>query len=315
MKSLFTLIQWQQFVASAVLTLVLSLFLPFVIPILVPENSDFLIFLLACLFFVIALTLFIVLSSAILYRVSQHCMQYLEEKKNRDIVIKKRKKSVYINKDMFDRQVCRITDSFIMKNYTGQVYHDYLIKMESDGTFPSVSDYTFRINDEEFQGDESKTPSQKYTRISNGKTTNGVEIHIPVNIVDDKEECHFSISHSNSDNMDKLFNCLDVCAKEDDCKEYLSIRVNHRVEKLELSCIISPELQKEGYCVVPKIHCFDAQFKWEVLDASMQPMWNYQKMLSQTKATPLSSKEGVRWIIYNPRIGYQYKLYFSLSKK
>lgn len=216
---------------------------------------------------------------------------------------------------MFEQKVCRITDSFIMKNYTGQIYPDYLIKMESEGTFPSVKDYTFRINDDEFQGDDIRTPSQRYTRIADGKMTNGIEIHVPVNIVDDTEDCHFSISHDKSDNMDKLFNCLEADAKEEDCKEYLSIRVNHRVEKMELSCLISPELQKEGYSVVSKINCFDAPFKWEVLDASMQPMWNYQKMLEQSKAVPISSKEGVRWVIYNPRIGYQYKLYFSLSKK
>lgn len=114
--------------------------------------------------------------------------------------------------------------------------------------------------------------------------------------------------------MDKLFNCLDPNAKEDECKEYLSILVNHPIDKLELSCLISPKLRKTGYAITPRLNCKDTAFQWEVLDASQQSMWNYQKQLEYEKITPHASKEGVRWIIYHPKIGYKYKMYFSLSK-
>jgi len=54
---------------------------------------------------------------------------------------------------------------------------------------------------------------------------------------------------------------------------------------------------------------------WEVIDFSTNRMYVYEKYLSQTGQIPKYDDDEITWEVLNPKIGYKFKLFFSLEKK
>lgn len=99
--------------------------------------------------------------------------------------------------------------------------------------------------------------------------------------------------------------------------DWIEHDVNAITEKLQLEIKLVDGLELDYYIDYPS-HPKDndgARYDIEVRDYSRQRMWNSEFSLKNENIMPIFSENMMKWIIYHPKIGYKYRVYFTLKKK
>lgn len=222
------------------------------------------------------------------------------------VIVYNRSRELYIDDNLYSRKLCRISDTFHIKNNSGQDYeHHHLSIRTITGTFTNIDSYTVEIDGKTYGLDSKKftISTRKEVSIDNQLIGYVQDIDIMLNIPPD-ESMVFVLSRE-VDTMSKFYN---------GGAESLGTSITHETHSLQISCALSKDLYNKGFYFSSSVPGGNDEFEYSVLDGGKQVMKNYIHDLKKNGNHPIKTRMGgVSWAIPNPYNGYTYKLQVSLS--
>ena len=233
----------------------------------------------------------------------------LESIPNDATMLNYEKRIVFDDQSLIDKSV--ITEAHkILHNNMDTVYNLFEVKIGSGSFVPKLEDIKFEKNGESLTlRREVVKPEliEECKEVCGNKKAVSVtkKFFLPLHI-EPKETCDFQISY-------RTFAYSNAIDGKSDWYQYQVMRFTERI-------VIEIELQEnfKNKFLIKK--CDDVepdghQKIYQIFDGSFERMKSTEKVLWRMKAIPRFKNDRMTWTINNPKIGYKYRVYFTLEKK
>lgn len=247
-------------------------------------------------------------------------------------------KEIVIDSNMFSSGplagMCQLYHYFKIHNpHPEHPYAEYIYRLESKEDLSDISNYQIWVDNQK-SFEPSELIFQKYEQYNfdpnntTCKTCNancldeckkyptkrsrervGNEITIPIDISKDKNTRELHILEKKCPSFPDLSKFYYKSKRSK--VESIGIMVYYPTRLLRLSVSIT---NLENYQLACGGLENGKKIKFDVVDRNEQHIWHHEAELKSWKAYPLLSldKKTLTWEIHNPKIGYRYRMYFSL---
>lgn len=215
---------------------------------------------------------------------------------------------------------CEIIEYREVKNNMSRVYHQYLIQNSNDVCQHKFEDFHFKKNGQSCHLTESEAPFTPSTEKD--ITTPGVpvwhtfQLLFPVHIPP-QESSSFELRFKSKGFHNALNNNVIINGKTD--PDYIEIPSNTLAEKMEVVIKLTGERNRnvERIAYPQVLRQTGEPFETEIIDVSGQRMWISEDQLNKDRCYPkfYHNDTEMRWVIYHPKIGYRYRMYFTVLKR
>ncbi len=98
--------------------------------------------------------------------------------------------------------------------------------------------------------------------------------------------------------------------------DWVQVTINAVTEKLRIRAKLEGELKKTHIITSPiRPDATGDILDIEVRDFSDERMWSSEMMYKNQKVMPIWKDNLMEWVIYRPKIGYKYRIYFTIKSK
>jgi hypothetical protein len=217
-----------------------------------------------------------------------------------------------LNGDKKTYNCAQVQNCWIIQNKMDILYNSYKTTMESNKYVPSHSLITCFING----------------------------VNIPLKFRDGEPEYYHVLSYAIEDGEEKhkgIFKDLNfpvhiephdfatietqypsnayaeaIAGKEDS----YSVQMTHLTEKITIEFILKGKFKSNYTLSESKEYDIDGGIKtFHVLDKSGQRMKKTEDELKELKMKPQYTNSKIKWVVYYPKIGYTYRVFFTIKKK
>ena len=231
----------------------------------------------------------------------------------RDITTLNVEKNIAIGLDA-DENGCTITEIREIRNHMPHDYNRYLFSHRMSHAPPTFDlfkyyleyekePHPYTMDDLNFEIDEPKSRDQDILKYK-------VEYKFPVQIKP-HENRRFCVKFPSHSFKDALQGKMD----------WIEFDVNSITEKFQIEIKLVDGKQNDYYLDYPP-HPKDndgARYDIEIRDYSRQRMWTSEISLKNENIMPvfcgLPTSNTLKWVVYHPKIGYKYRMYFTVKKK
>jgi hypothetical protein len=102
----------------------------------------------------------------------------------------------------------------------------------------------------------------------------------------------------------------------DNKEDSYSVKMSHLTEKITVEFILKGKFKSNYRFTDSNEHdsCDGSRKTFHVIDQSGQRMRKTEEELKQMKMVPRYSNSKIKWVVYYPKIGYTYRLFFTMEK-
>jgi len=209
------------------------------------------------------------------------------------------------------KEGCVIVEYREIQNNMNEVYHQFLMENSNDIEAQQFSDFHFKKNGKpcRFTPEEARFLPSKECDVTTPETEawHTFQLWLPLRIPA-HEVCSFEMKYRTKAFAAALDNKLD----------YVQVTSNTVGEKLELNVKLVGDMKKL-YCLeFPReMRPSGEPYEIEILDTSSQRMWTSETQLLKDNVRPKFNTwhTGMRWVIHHPKMGYVYRMYFTVIPK
>jgi hypothetical protein len=199
-------------------------------------------------------------------------------------------------------------------NEIGPAYHEFRITGSSSYDVPDYNNITFKKNgagwndkmtreSTKFKLSVDQKVDSNFNPIPATKKIKSFTLDFPVDLKKG-EKCNFEADYR-SKAFEKVF--LEMC-------DFTSLKSSRYIEAATIEIKLEGKM-KEFYCLSQCLDRRDGEpIIFEILDESEQRMWYWEEESHKNFEEPSFTDNLIKWTIPNPKVGYYYRLYFTLKK-
>ena len=232
----------------------------------------------------------------------------------RDTTILNLEKIVSIGPDS-ETNGCKIIETREIRNNMPHDYNRYLFSRKMSHVPPTFDKYKFFVDDEKvprtYSTKELNFEVEESTSCDPDVLRYKVEFKFPIQAKphENKKLRFENPTHSFSD---ALKGKIDWTEQD----------VNSITEKMKMEVELVDGFENDFYIDYPSPPKDNdgARYDIEIRDYSRQRMWNSEENLKNEKIMPVFSgilcpNSRMTWVIYHPKIGYKYRMYFTIKQR
>jgi len=219
------------------------------------------------------------------------------------------KRIIFDDQSLVDKSA--ITEAHkILHNNMDTVYNLFEIKIGSGSFVPKFEDIKFEKNGEPLilrRDVVNPELIEECKEVCGNKKVVSVtkRFNLPLHI-EPKETCDFQISY-------RTFAYVNAINEKSDWYQYQVMRFT---ERIVIEIILQGEFKNKFIIkTCDEIEADGHQKIYQIYDGSFERMKTTEQALWKIKAIPRFKNDKMTWIINNPKIGYKYRVYFTLNKK
>ena len=247
----------------------------------------------------------------------------LYERVPTDTILKRQHKKVVFDDITFEgRNEARVSTFRRLLNnmsVSNETYDRFLIAIASEDDVPHLDEITLIKSNKSIELnklDPEITQPRRCLEFDSDKLDfteeldiskpekKSVEFFIPLQLEAGKK-CDFEINY--------LTGAYENAIKGEE--DYIQERVNRITDELTIEVILEGKM-KNMYEITPCVDKKDgSMLTFHIFDASFERMKRTESQLTADNMIPNFKKDSAIWTIINPKIGYEFRMYFKLIKK